>query len=225
MTSTYWDGRKNRWTPEEKEKASRRSLEGWARKSSEEKEEISEGLSQFWKKYWNSISEERRKERGSISSEAASRWWAGRSQVDKLESSQKISRTVSKLWALLPTKEFDERVAKGIGSKKAIEGRRRRPTRPELVLGIYLERNFPGEWAYNGNYSQGITIGRKIPDFVNLNGRKAVIEVLGTYWHLPEEEERKVVHYKKYGYECVIVWEYDCFLVGELDKIFKEVSK
>ena len=85
------------------------------------------------------------------------------------------------------------------------------PTGPERWLGWYLEDKYPGEWAYNGNCDLGIIVGGRIPDFVNVNGLKVVIEVFGYYWHKPEDEEKKIKHYKKFGYECIVIWEYDCY--------------
>jgi len=53
------------------------------------------------------------------------------------------------------------------------------PTSPELCLGGLLDKHFPGEWRYTGN---GDTlIGGKSPDFLNVNGQKAVIELFGDY--------------------------------------------
>lgn len=47
----------------------------------------------------------------------------------------------------------------------------------------YLLRSMcPKEFKYNGNYRLGITLGNYIPDFVNVNGKKKVIEVYSKYW-------------------------------------------
>lgn len=93
-------------------------------------------------------------------------------------------------------------------------------TDPEAFVGIYLGKTFPDEWAYNGQCQKGCILGGKIPDFVNVNGSKAVVEVLGTYFHPEGDEELLISHYKALGYECIIVWEYDAPNFEELDKIF-----
>lgn len=69
---------------------------------------------------------------------------------------------------------------------------------------------------YNGNGKQNIIIGGKIPDYVRMDGKKQVIEVFGTYWHNEEEEEERIEHYRKYGYDCLVIWEWDCYLWDKL---------
>lgn len=36
-----------------------------------------------------------------------------------------------------------------------------------------------------------------------------MIEVFGGYWHQPGDEDKKVKHYEKYGYKCLVVWDYE----------------
>lgn len=99
--------------------------------------------------------------------------------------------------------------------KKFYAGRHNRPTRPEKLLDILLQKHFPKEFVYNGDYSKGVSLGGLIPDFININGRKLVVEVFGDYWHskrkggLPwkaTEFGRKAV-FAQLGFDCVIIWE------------------
>ena len=115
--------------------------------------------------------------------------------------------------ASLTQEQLDERSR---SSRKGNKG----PNKPEMALGIYLGRNFPGEWAFNGQCQAGCVIGGKIPDFINVNGRKAVVEMFGNYYHDQEEEVTRPEHFKKFGFDCTIVWEYQVYLVEELNKIF-----
>jgi G:T-mismatch repair DNA endonuclease (very short patch repair protein) len=88
-----------------------------------------------------------------------------------------------------------------------------RPTTPERTMQSILDRNFPGEWKYTGNGE--VIIGGKNPDFVNINGRKAVIEVFGNYWHSeritgkpPDQDVAdRIAHFAKYGFRCTVIWE------------------
>lgn len=79
------------------------------------------------------------------------------------------------------------------------------PTSLEKKMLALLERKYPGEWKYIGH--GGVVIGGKIPDFVNCNGLKAVIEVAGRHWHEPEYEVRRACHFAKYGFKTLVVWE------------------
>lgn len=86
-------------------------------------------------------------------------------------------------------------------------------TKAEQSLGALLDRNFPGQWKFVG--LGDVMIGGKNPDFINVNGRKAVIELFGDYWHGEKMtgkprvvvEEERIDHFRNYGLSCVVVWE------------------
>ena len=120
------------------------------------------------------------------------------------EARQQISRSAKAYWDTLPQEE------KGEWARNVMKGNLRRPTYPELVVGALLEKHFPGEWAYNGDGNQGLVVGGRTPDFINVDGRKAVIEVFGSYWHGTEEVEPKIAHYNQYGFKCLVLWDYEC---------------
>jgi G:T-mismatch repair DNA endonuclease (very short patch repair protein) len=106
-----------------------------------------------------------------------------------------------------PTKE---------NQKKAAFANSQSPTKPELALFSLLQTNFPGEYVYNGDFRNEIMLHGLIPDFVNVNGRKQVIELFGDYWHDKKkgiswkstEFGRKAV-YSQLGFECLVVWEHE----------------
>lgn len=88
------------------------------------------------------------------------------------------------------------------------------PNRSETILDELLQDNFPNEYRFNGDYSQGVTLGGLVPDWININGRKQVIELFGEYWH---DGERKKVRWKatefgrkavfsQLGFGCLIIW-------------------
>ena len=89
----------------------------------------------------------------------------------------------------------------------------RKPNGPELQLQSVLDKHFPGEWKFVGDGS--FWIEGKNPDFINVNERKCVIEIFGYYWHDPTffpnrlSEEELIAHYKRYGFDCLVFWEYD----------------
>lgn len=94
--------------------------------------------------------------------------------------------------------------------KAMLEGRikiRSYPTSLERKMAALLEKVYPKQWKYIGH--GGTIIGGKIPDFVNINGYKAVIEVFGRYWHRPEDELTRSKHFAKYGFCTLVIWEED----------------
>ena len=122
--------------------------------------------------------------------------------------------------------------------KKVFDGLNMKPNAQEKKVGAILQKHLPNEYAYNGDFSCGITIGGKIPDFVNVNGEKVVIEVFGP-WHDEQymrdhfggeiswkrTEFGTKVHYSQFGYKCVVFWQEDlerkdveAFVLSELKK-------
>lgn len=98
--------------------------------------------------------------------------------------------------------EFVERYRKGLNAK---------PNNAELKLQSILDKYYPNTYKYVGDFQ--VNLGGKFPDFININGRKEVIELFGNYWHDPNEfpdrlnQEELIEHYKQYGFSCIIIWE------------------
>lgn len=88
-----------------------------------------------------------------------------------------------------------------------IKARYTRPNKIETQLMKMLEGNFPSEWKYVGNGD--IIIGLKCPDFTNINGKKALIELFGDYWHRNDNPNKRIQHFAKYGYDTLIIWEHE----------------
>ncbi len=91
----------------------------------------------------------------------------------------------------------------------------RRPTKPEQKLKEILDKYFPGEFGYNGDFSLHTLLIGLVPDFINLNGKKLLIEVFGDYWHTKRirnwhatEQGRKDI-YSQLGYKTLIIWEHE----------------
>lgn len=81
------------------------------------------------------------------------------------------------------------------------------------------------------NVNGDVVLGGFIPDFVNVNGRKLLVEMFGTYWHGPEvkngrtpkqEEAFRKKHFKKFGFNTVIIWENE---LDDVDKVVARVRK
>lgn len=197
-------------------------------------EVVRERLSRAREKFWDSPEGKEVRNRmsrtltGKPKSEATKRAMSlgQMGRVHGEEENRRNSESNRRFWESLSEGEKEKRLEESFHSRESrlrcIRALRVKPNTPESLMLGYLEARFPGEWKYNGDFSQGVMIGRKIPDFVNVNGKKEVVEVLGGLgqWHFLEDEAEKIEHYKKFGYKCIVVWEWDCYLVDELDKIF-----
>lgn len=101
--------------------------------------------------------------------------------------------------------------------RKRFENQHMRPTRPERILDLLLQQNFPNEYKYTGD-GKAVINGRN-PDFLNCNGQKKAILLNGVYWHLTrlqknnpsltrsevEVMERKP--YDEFGFKLLHIWE------------------
>jgi very-short-patch-repair endonuclease len=92
--------------------------------------------------------------------------------------------------------EFIGKVMHGLHSK----------TRPEQQLDTLLQQLYPNEFKYNGRYDCGVSIDGLIPDFINCNGQKKLIEMFGDYHHDDSDIAEKTERYAKYGFSLLVVW-------------------
>lgn len=84
--------------------------------------------------------------------------------------------------------------------------------RAEAKLERFLSQRFPEEFKYVGD--KQVCIGKKFPDFINVNGRKELVELFGDRVHGPEftgrrrcdESRIRKSHFKKFGFNCAIIW-------------------
>jgi len=202
-------------TIEDREAFSKMVEDQWTNRSKEERKAISEKISKSVKALWdntNIYGEERNRKIG----ESVREVWKNKSweEIQAFRSSQAEHQKAA--WNRLTQEERDAWVG------RCIEGQKRKPSMPELLLGIYLEEKYPDKWTYNGDGKQGVVVGRKVPDFVRSDGTREVIEVFGAvgFRHYFGEEDIKIKHYENYGYKCTVIWEWDCYLPKELDKLF-----
>jgi len=82
-----------------------------------------------------------------------------------------------------------------------------KPTLPEIELGKLLQEACPEQYKYTGNGT--FMVGNRFPDFVNINGKKKLVEMYGSYWHKNENIKIKIDEYKSYGFDCLIIWEHE----------------
>lgn len=114
---------------------------------------------------------------------------------------RKVSKSFSKARKL----EWRDPEIRNKRSKNVAIANSRGPNKKEKLLEGYLNHLFPKEFKYTGDGK--IVIGGRVPDFTNVNGKKQVIELFGTYWHKGEWRKKKENHYKNFGYDCLVIRE------------------
>jgi hypothetical protein len=127
------------------------------------------------------------------------------SNKKRIESSSKYQRSIigrecrreiTKLWWSIPD-----------NAKLRFKQMSIKPNKLELGFQKFLDEHFPGDWKYVGDGE--IWIAGKCPDFLNVNGKKQIIELYGSYWHKPEDEELRKSHFWKHSYKTLIIWDYE----------------
>jgi len=215
---------------EEKEKLLRNSFH--SKEARRKSEKVRSGA---LREYWVNLSYKRWKARVDAAaeglrrvskqhSESMSEYWSSKSPGERYQhylnsfGSKEANKTRRKVqWELLSEEEKREWV------RVHLRGMSHRKTEPESILEAYLNSKYPGGYKYVGA-SKDVSIGGKFPDFINVNGKKEVIEVFGTYWHDEGEVEKKKAHYKTFGFDCKVIWEFECYDSEEIERILnKEV--
>ena len=134
------------------------------------------------------------------------------------ETKEKLSRIAKERWQ---DEEYIKMMMNAWASK---------PNRFEERVNQILQQYFPNEWTYNGDFSAGVSIGRKIPDFVNVNGKKQVIECFGDAFHdgtfakswMRSEFGIKAL-YSQLGYDCLVLWASNCLKMTD-EAIAEEIK-
>jgi len=89
--------------------------------------------------------------------------------------------------------------------QKLYESQNKKPNNCEIIILKLLDKLYPNEWKYTGDYS--FWINGKNPDFTCTNGKKLLIEHFGTWWHKEDDPEERKKIFKKFGYETLVIWE------------------
>lgn len=90
--------------------------------------------------------------------------------------------------------------------RKQMEARSVKPNKTEMMLEEWFKKHeLPFKFVGDGK----VILGGKLPDFINYNGGKQIIELFGDYWHEPEEEEERKKIFAEFGYDTLIIWEHE----------------
>lgn len=90
-------------------------------------------------------------------------------------------------------------------TERMMKARKKKPNKAELRLQSILDRYYPGEWKFVGDGQ--VNLGGRFPDFINVNGRKDVIELFSAYWHPMFDVAQRKEHYRQYGFRVAIIWQ------------------
>lgn len=82
-----------------------------------------------------------------------------------------------------------------------------KPNKAEISLNDILNVTFPNEWKFVGDGQ--LILGGYCPDFMNSNGKKALIELFGDYWHKGQNPEDRAGIFEPYGYSTLVIWEHE----------------
>jgi len=108
---------------------------------------------------------------------------------------------------------------------KKYTGLNQKPNNKEkIIFDLIKMYNLHYEYVGNGKF----WIDGKNPDFVNVNGQKKIIELFGDYWHTKmakETPEERINHFKKYGFDCLIIWEKELKNINDVTKRIMEFDK
>jgi very-short-patch-repair endonuclease/endogenous inhibitor of DNA gyrase (YacG/DUF329 family) len=113
------------------------------------------------------------------------------------EAKEKMSEANTEHWQ---NPEYREKVI-----SNSLRANRNLPNKAEKKLDSILQAVIPNEFRYVGN-GQVIILGKN-PDFINVNGKKQIIELFGDYWHSGESGKERMELFKEYGYSTLIIWE------------------
>jgi len=111
--------------------------------------------------------------------------------------------------------------------RKRLKGLCRKPTEPEQwLIDLISEYKLPYKYVGDGS----VIIGGLNPDFINVNGRKKIIELFGRMWHdtlLRENDWKRselgrIMAFKPYGFDTLILWDDE---LDDKDAIVNKITK
>jgi hypothetical protein len=147
-------------------------------------------------------------------------------------------QTCGKIFFVVPSKlRFGwAKYCSKVCARKGRKGFPNQHTKPELLFeGICKRNNLPFHYTGNGS----LWIGKKgekqlNPDFIEANGKKVCVEIMGDYWHSPllnrnmKEHgtlEYRKRHYKRYKWHPIFIWETDLKREDAEAFVLNEISK
>lgn len=202
-------------TEENRKELSKARIAWWANLSPEEYKEFNNKLSEAQRRRWARISESE-KEKFRINCETSwteeKRLAAGkriairntkRPMSEKLLAGKRGGEAMKKFWMDSGNEVEKELIKKQIVTKAL---KFRGMTGPEQDLLSELNILVKDEYKFNNGW---FILGGKVPDFVNVNGKKKLIEMFGEHWHSEDEVAKRISYFRKFGYQTLILWDWE----------------
>lgn len=130
-------------------------------------------------------------------------------RLQEMRKTTKPLRPMPLYWQLLKEIQEGKRTIEEASreyTRRRMGGCQMKPNRAERKLDAILQEICPDEFALNVK-ANIMVLGGKIPDFVNVNGRKKLIELYGDYWHRNDNPQDRIDYLRQFGWETLIIWE------------------
>ena len=75
----------------------------------------------------------------------------------------------------------------------------------EKKLERFINGVIPNEYKFVGGGE--FILGGKCPDFMNINGKKKLIELYGSYWHRNDNPQDRIDYFKQFGFDTLVIQE------------------
>lgn len=111
--------------------------------------------------------------------------------------------------------------------KKRLAALCKKPTKPERqLMKIIQEYRLPYKYVGDGS----LIIEGLNPDFININGKKNIIEVFGRVWHetllkdkdWKRSELGRIMIFNSYGFKTLIIWENE---LKDEEKVVRKIKR
>lgn len=88
--------------------------------------------------------------------------------------------------------------------RKKVMHRRTMSGSEQVFASICNQYGFEYKFVGNGK----LWIGDKNPDFVHVSDN-LVIEIWGDFFHKGQDPQKRIDHFRKFGYKCIVIWASD----------------
>lgn len=111
-----------------------------------------------------------------------------------------ISESIQEWWDNATLEEREER------ARLSAAGQHKYPNSSEQqLIDLFTKLDVPYEYWGDRVYPG---LGGKMPDFVHA-GLPKIIELFGDYWHEGEDPQIRIDYFRKYDYDCLVVWDHE----------------